>query len=177
MRIKINPVVALILTIFSGQLCAQPAETGPVARVFTCNFHDGRDMSDLQWQSEHFMGQLAKIGSEDMSSMTAFVWWPVAVSESEYDFIWFDYYANLNLLGRAYDDYVASEDSAAAEAAWEAVADCSGSTLHFQQQLYNGDDFAIDPPAVVEAFRCTFYPDKGMNDVNDVVADWVGMDG
>ena len=112
-------IVTLFLStmVLSNSLYAQDDETETVAQIFACTFNPGKDMSDIEAARDALVTEIASIGSEDMSSMNSFVWWP-AVSQSEYDTLWFDYYPNLNVMGRGIKAYQGSPHSAAVEEQW-----------------------------------------------------------
>lgn len=162
--------VAVVATLQPSASFAQDTETGTVAQIFACQFNPGKDMSDIEAARDSLVNQIAAIGSADMSQMTSFIWWP-AVTESEFDTLWFDYYPNLNVMGRGIKAYRSNPHSQAVEAQWAEVSQCS-SSIHLQRQVYSGGELSNEFPALVQAFRCAFNEGMDMGDVEEALEDW-----
>lgn len=163
---KLTALLLAGLTVWSFSAAA--AETQTVREVFVCSYVNGAGMSELMSARDSLVKLNADLGIEDQ---LAFVWTPYKANV-DFDLLWFANHENLNAFGKVADAYNSAEGTAALEAAFGDVVDCS-SALYFQEQIYDGGELEVtQPPAIIESFRCTFNDGKGLGDLPDALAYW-----
>jgi len=161
--------------ILSGTVTA--AETSPVREFYVCNFNEGKGILDLMSARDVLVGQIEKIGSEDLSAMASFVWMPY-MSNTAADFMWWNMNANLNAWGRAADAFNNSDEGAAAGQAFGEVAQCVGAGLVAHDEIYDGGEEISVPEggsALLETFACELRDGKTLADAREAVEYWQGV--
>ena len=121
------PLLALI-PIEAG---AQPAGTDIVREIYTCNFNEGKGMSDLMAARDFYLKQMEKAG---LKTSQAFVWTPYKAAVG-FDFLWANNYADLMTFAREADAYDRSPEGRAADARFATVATCT-SLLANRRQFF-----------------------------------------
>ena len=171
-----------LLIILIAAFLAPPAladETRAVAEIFTCNYVDGKDWSDVEEAAEFYNAQLKELGIEEMRS---FAWIPYR-GNVPFDFLWSNISPNLNAMAKNNMTYDGTKEGLAADARWATVVDCQNGTA-FQETILE----AKTPPDlskgyVIESYGCSIKPGKDMGDIRDAIKTWhayvtkIGNDG
>ena len=170
--IRFSSVVATSLLFVT--CAAAAAETPPAVQIFLCNFLAGKDMADLDEATDFFNGQIAKIGSADLSAYQAFVWEPY-VGKTDYDFLWFGAHANLNTLARAQTAIDDTAEGQAAGAKFNAILKCD-SAIAYSEVIYDGEGEPVsDDQALLESYVCQLHDGKTLDDARAVLKDWKAL--
>jgi len=153
-------------------LAAEAQETPPIVEAFSCSYHKGKEAADLDSAIDFWNEQLKKIGSPDLNAYFAATGMPLRASVDA-DFFWFGVYPNLNVMGRALSDYLASKPGQAADARFASMSSCRSNT-YFSEALYEGmgEPQAEDTSAVLEMYACKLNEGKTMADVREAEDYW-----
>jgi hypothetical protein len=172
--IKSLAILASSLTLMTCAAIA--AETSPVAQVFACNFNDGKGPEDLQAVTAQFNAAIKGVGSADLSESRSYVWLPY-VTSTDYDFLWFSAYANLNQLTRSLAAIEGNEATLAVATTFGEMARCSSAILS-SETIYDGEgEPTSDNQALLESYSCQLHPGKSLDDARAVVTDWNALVG
>jgi|APSaa5957512535_1039671.scaffolds.fasta_scaffold28333_2 hypothetical protein len=132
--------------------------------MFSCNFHEGKDMDDLMSVRDFYVKQSKKAGLE---IPFAFVWTPIK-GDFDYDFIWFNYHADLTAFAQFTDAFDAVPALAAVKTRFDSVADCSSDIVRRWKFYDGGEAPVVTPPAFIASSACILNPGVRMQDLGDL---------
>jgi hypothetical protein len=135
------------------------AEMPTVADFSMCTYKSGKGPNDLDKAVSYWQTQMGKIYPEG-STYFAAIMTPV-LGHTESDFIWAGFSPNLNEWAAGGKAYTSSKEGQAANARFEAIADCSVPNSHVMTTLYQGaEPDPTDDNGVIEIFACTLNEGK-----------------
>lgn len=149
------------------------AADAPIVReVFTCSFHDGKDMGDLMTARDFYLKQMEKAGQKPGE---AFVWTPFK-APVDFDFLWFNSQGSLPDYAEGADAFNESAEGQAAMERFATVASCT-SSLAMRRQIYQADG-ELTPGvsgAVINSLACNYRRGHGPDDLADLTGHVAGV--
>jgi len=156
-----------ILALIPLSATAQAATPTMVREIYTCNFNDGKGMSDLMAARDFYLKQMEKAG---IKPSQAFVWTPYKAAVN-FDFLWANNFPDMMTWAREADRYDKSAEGQAADARFATVATCQASLANRRQFFQAEGELNVDQNrgAILNAGACSYRRGHGPDDLDDLL--------